>query len=78
MGYDEDQDSVIEWTPAKDAVLTQGPFAVQTFFEMDEIATLAETHLTGEAGQLIEIWRIVGHPPNTRLRKIVQFHPDRQ
>jgi hypothetical protein len=35
---------------------------------MDEVAALAETHLAGKAGKLIEIRGIVGYPPYARLR----------
>ena len=70
MGDHQDQDAVIERRPAKNVVLAQSPVAMQALLEMDEIAALPETHLLSQAGQLIQVRRIVGYAPNPRWRQI--------
>ena len=74
MRDDEYEHALIEGAPAKDVVLAQRPVAMQAFLELYEIAALAETHLLGQAGELVEIWRIVGYAPYPRLRQVFQFH----
>ena len=59
MGYDEDKNALIEWRPAQNTVLSQGPVVSQCAFNVHKVAALAQTHLLGQARQLIEVRRIV-------------------
>ena len=71
MRYNEEQDPLIEWAPAQDAVLAERPLRVQLLLEVDEVTSLPQTHFVGKAGKLVKVRRIVGHAPNARLREIV-------
>jgi hypothetical protein len=72
--HNQYQETVIEWCPAQNAVLSKRPVIVQTALEMYQIAPLAKAHFAGKTRQLIQVRRIIGYSPNTGLRKIVKVH----
>ena len=74
MRYDEDQYAFIKGRPAEDVVLAQAPLFVQASLEVYQVATLAQAHLLGETGKLIQVRRVIGNTPNTGLRQFVKFH----
>jgi hypothetical protein len=71
---DQYQEAVVQRSPAQYAVLAQGPLLMQAFFEVNQIAALAQPHFLGETGNLIQIGREISDSPNAGLRKIVKFH----
>ena len=51
---------------------------MQAFFEVNQIAALAQPHFLGETGNLIQIGREISDSPNAGLREIVKFHASAQ
>jgi hypothetical protein len=76
MGDYQQENAVIERRPADNAVLAERPLLVQAAFQMYKITALPQPHLARESGKLIEIGRIIGNAPYTRLGQIVIFHSD--
>ena len=71
MWQHENEYALVERCPAQDVVLAEAPVLMQAALEMDEIAALAQAHLLGEPGQLIQVRRKISNSPDTGLRQIV-------
>ncbi len=71
MRQHQDEDALVERRPAQDVVLAEAPVFVKAAFQVYEIAALAQAHLLGEPGQLIQVRRKISNSPNTGLRQIV-------
>ena len=70
----QDQDVLVQRGPAKDVVLAEFPVAAQRRLDVHQVTALSQPHLLGEAGQLVQIRRIVGYSPYPRFRQILYFH----
>ena len=70
----EDHDAVVEWCPAENVVLSQGPLLVKQALEVNKVATLSQSHVLGKPGQLVQVWRKIGYAPDAGLRKVDKFH----